>query len=237
MAEWALGTVAWPGRIEREQAKREVARGLVHRATDGDVIGVGSGSTSFLAVLELGELVRSRHLDLTAVPTSHEVAAACAANGLRVASLRDVRPDWAFDGADEVDPVGRVIKGRGGAMLRERLVFAAAVERHLLVDGSKLVDRLGLRTAVPVEVVPEAVTLVERWVHDAVAVRSVAVRQAGGGKDGPVVTEHGNLVLDVAIDHIEDSTDEALGRIPGVVATGLFIGFDYELHVAPSSST
>lgn len=232
MADWGPTAASWPGAIAHEEAKREVARRLVERAGDGDVVGVGSGSTSFLAVLELGRVARQRGLRLVAVPTSYEVAAACAANGLRVASLRDVRPDWAFDGADEVDPVGRVIKGRGGAMLRERLVFAAAGERHLLVDASKLVERLGQRFAVPVEVVPEAVTLVEHTVRTALPVRSVALRSAGGGKDGPVVTELGNLVLDVTLDDIGDGTDDELRRIPGVVATGLFIGYDYQLHVA-----
>jgi ribose 5-phosphate isomerase A len=231
VADWGPRTARWPGPIDREEEKRAIARQLVERARDGDVVGVGSGSTAFLAVLELGELARRRGLRLVAVPTSYEVAAACAASGLRVASLRDARPDWAFDGADEVDLVGRVIKGRGGAMLRERLVFAAAEERHLLVDQSKLVQQLGLRFPVPVEVVPEALALVERDVVRAVRVRDLALRTAGSGKDGPVVTEHGNLVLDVAIDDIDDGTDDALRRIPGVVTTGLFVGFDYQLHV------
>jgi ribose 5-phosphate isomerase A len=232
VADWGAREASWPGRIDREEEKREVARQLVGRAGDGDVIGVGSGSTSFLAVLELGALVRQRGLALVAVPTSYEVADACTANGLTVASLRDVRPDWCFDGADEVDPAGRVIKGRGGAMLRERLVFAAARERHLLVDGSKLVGTLGQRLAVPVEIVPEALSLVTETVAEVLSVRTVALRTAGGGKDGPVVTEYGNLVLDVAIDGIDDGTEGALRAIPGVVATGLFVGYDYQLHVA-----
>ncbi|MPY96004.1 MAG: ribose 5-phosphate isomerase A [Acidimicrobiia bacterium] len=232
MADWGPTSATWPGPIDREQEKRDVARQLVERAQDGDVVGAGSGSTSFLAVLELGRVVAERGIAVVAVPTSYEVARACTANGLRVASLRDLRPDWAFDGADEVDPAGRVIKGRGGAMLRERLVFAAAAERHLLVDSSKLVERLGQRFAVPLEVVPEAVSLVERFVRRDLEVRSAELRTSGGGKDGPVVTEHGNLVLDVAIEGIDDATEDTLGRIPGVVATGLFTGFDYQLHVA-----
>ncbi len=234
MAEWPLDPPSWTGPMSNEVAKQAVADALVTRVADGDVVGVGSGSTAYLAAVALGALVRERGLDVTAVPTSYEAARTCAASGLRVASLAHVRPDWAFDGADEVDKAGRALKGRGGAMLREKLVFAAATERHLLVDATKLVDRLGASFAIPVEVVPEAAELVMRLVRDRLPVRSVTLRPCGGGKDGPVITEAGNLVLDVAADDITEATEDVLVHIPGVVVTGLFVGMDWQLHIPGS---
>lgn len=232
MGEWTTtaAETKW-GRIENEDEKRVVAESLAARVRDGDVIGVGSGSTAYLAIVEIAHRVQTKGLRVVAIPTSFEASQACRAHGLRVTDLTRARPDWGFDGADEVDPERRMIKGRGGAMFRERLVFAAAHERHILVDPSKLVDRLGTHFAVPVEVYPEAVNLVESSLRSELGATAVHLRRSGGGKDGPVITEAGNIVFDVDFDEIGDDLADRIAAVPGVVGSGLFTGFDYELHV------
>ena len=104
------------GYTSNQAAKEEVGRQIAEKVQDGQVIGVGSGSTSYLAILAIAERVRKEKLHVTAVCTSHEVTLACVTVGLPVGSLQQLRPDWAFDGADEVDPERNLIKGRGGAM-------------------------------------------------------------------------------------------------------------------------
>ena len=220
----------WPGEISNRAEKEEVAARVAERVRDGQVIGVGSGSTAYLAVLAIGERVARGGLAITAVPTSIEVAQVCAAVGIATAGLAEARPEWGFDGADEVhrgDGVVRLIKGRGGAMLREKMVMASQAETLILVDGSKLVERLGERFPVPVEIRPEALHLVPERLRVEGATE-VVLRQAGG-KDGPVVTEAGNLILDARFEHVPDRLESALAAIPGVVETGLFIGYPVEI--------
>src|SRR5690606_9247491 len=120
--------------------KEKLAKKIADYARDGDVIGVGSGSTSYLAIVELG---KSKKQDIC-IPSSHEAEIACFAHGLKVTSLKTQRPDWSFDGADEVDKKGNMIKGRGGAMWREKMVMRSTKkERFILVDSSKIVKKLG----------------------------------------------------------------------------------------------
>ncbi len=224
---------AWTGSISNEAAKREVATQVAARATDGQVIGIGSGSTSFLALIALADRVQSEGLSVRCVPTSHEIAGYCADLGLNTTSLVDARPDWCFDGADEVDPGHNLIKGRGGAFVREKLVFAAAPKRFILVDDSKFVDRLGSKFAVPLEVIPEAVHLVEAQLQDRLGVMP-KVRPAGG-KDGGVITEQGGLVMDLPLpaevmaDRSAADLDTELNNTVGITGTGLFAGFDLQV--------
>jgi len=212
-----------PAPVANQAAKRASAQEMAKRLRPGDVVGVGSGTTSRLTIEALAERTRAEGIAWTAVPTSLEVELTLAGHGIATASLSVLRPDWSFDGADEVDPVGNLIKGRGGALLREKLVMAASPERYVVVDPSKLVDRLGLRVAVPLEVIPEAVRLVgdelARRGH-----RGVVLRH-GDGKDGPLITERGNYLLDVVVGGVTEHTESELKAIPGVVESGLFIGY------------
>lgn len=220
----------WPGEIAHREEKEALGARVAARAESGQVIGVGSGSTAFLALLALGERAAEEGLLLTTVPTSIEVGLACAAAGLAVSDLDAVRPDWGFDGADEVEESGgvvRLIKGRGGALFREKLVMASQATTLILADRSKLVTRLGERFAVPVEVVPRALHLVEERL-ERLGATEVALRLAGG-KDGPVVTEGGNLLLDARFDAIADALEAEIKAIPGVVESGLFIGYPVEV--------
>jgi len=228
--DWSgQSTPKWPGTISNEAAKAEIARKLVARASDGQVIGIGSGSTSFLALLALAQRVKDEGLAIRCVPTSIEIESYCTALGLIVTSLVNARPDWAFDGADEVDPEHNLIKGRGGAFVREQLVFASAPKRVILVDESKFVPTLGTTFGVPLAVVPEAANFVRATVGGDLGM-TPEVRPAGG-KDGGVIDEQGSLVMDLQIDGSRSPVDleRYLLTVPGISATGLFVGYEMEV--------
>lgn len=220
----------WPGEISNRADKERLAAGIAERVESGQAIGVGSGSTSFLALAAIGERVEREGLAITTLPTSHEVALACAAFGLPVASPAERRPDWGFDGADEADARGRLIKGRGGAMFREKLVIASSPLTLILVDRTKLVTRLGERFAVPVETHPMALSLVEARLFE-LGATDVHLRTAGSGKDGPVITENGHLILDARFADIPDEREREIKAIPGVIESGLFVGYAVEVVV------
>jgi ribose 5-phosphate isomerase A len=221
----------WSGPISNRPAKEEVARRIASNVKDGEVIGVGSGSTASLAIRAIAERVHADGLNICAVCTSHEVTLACAAAGLPVASLLQRRPDWAFDGADEVDPDHNLIKGRGGAMFLEKLVIRAAAKTFILVDESKLVSRLGEKFAVPVEFLPISLHVVEQALIS-LGATDIALRLAVK-KDGPVITESGNFIFDVRFGEIHKSLERDIKAITGVIESGLFIGHPVEI-VLPS---
>jgi ribose 5-phosphate isomerase A len=219
-----------PGSVSNRAAKEELGRRIAEKVQDGQVIGVGSGSTSYIAIHAIAEHVRRHGLNVTAVCTSHELTLACVSLDLPVASLLQRRPDWAFDGADEVDPERNLIKGRGGAMFMEKVVMQASPKNFILVDQSKLVPRLGAKFPVPVEVLPIALRVVERELAAMGAVE-IGIRLAVR-KDGPVITEHGNFILDVRFGEIGKSLERDIKAVPGVIESGLFMGRDVEIVVA-----
>lgn len=202
-----LSAPAWTGEISNRDAKEQVAQQLAAQASDGDVIGIGSGSTSFLALLALAGRVSDEGLRVRCVPTSYEISGYCTDLGLDVTDLSNARPDWCFDGADEVDPQHNLIKGRGGAFVREKLVFAAARRRFILVDDSKFVPRIGAKFKLPLEVIPEAVNLVRTTLREILG--TVPVVRPAGGKDGGVITEQGDLA-----DHGPGAVGGVGGRSP-----------------------
>jgi ribose 5-phosphate isomerase A len=220
---------AWAGRVSNRAAKEELGRRIAENARDGQVIGVGSGSTSYIAIHAIAERARREGLHVTALCTSQEMTLACVALDLPVASLLQRRPDWAFDGADEVDPDRNLIKGRGGAMFLEKIVMYASPRNFILVDQSKLVARLGGKFPVPVEVLPVAMRLVERELK-AIGAVEIVLRLAVK-KDGPVITEHGNFILDVRFAEIHKALERDIKAIPGVIESGLFQGRDVEIMV------
>jgi ribose 5-phosphate isomerase A len=146
-----------------------------------------------------------------------------------VGTLLQYCPDWSFDGADEVDGERNMIKGRGGAMFLEKIVMQASPRNYILVDQSKLVARLGEKFAIPVEVLPMALRVVERELSR-LGTTEQALRLAVK-KDGPEITEHGNLILDVRFPQIGKSLERDLAAIPGVIESGLFMGRDIEVMV------
>jgi ribose 5-phosphate isomerase A len=221
---------SWSGAVSNREAKEELGRRIAAQVRDGQVIGVGSGSTSAIAIQAIAERVHAEGLRVMAICSSAEVTLACAAFDLPVTSLLQSRPDWAFDGADEVDPDKNLIKGRGGAMFMEKVVMQASLKNFILVDQSKMVARLGEKFAVPVEVLPLALRVVESELR-LLGATEIALRMAVR-KDGPEITENGNFIYDVRFATIGTSFERDIKAIPGVIESGLFIGRDIEVLVA-----
>jgi ribose 5-phosphate isomerase A len=127
-----------------------------------------------------------------------------------------------------------LIKGKGGALLQEKILAARCEYFVVIVDESKMVKKLGANCAIPVEVIPEAICVVEEKLK-ALEPVSVELRNCTGGKHGPIITEAGNIILDVKFDGIKEGLDMQLKSILGVVETGLFVGYTSELLVASAS--
>ena len=210
-----------------------VAIALAARVKDGELIGLGSGSTAELALEQIGARIKKENLHIRGVATSHRTSFLAAEQGIEVISpLCEVSIDWAFDGADEVDPQFRMIKGGGGAMLSEKIVAKRAGELVILVTEEKLVERLGSRFAVPVEAIPSALVLVKEGLLG-LGAKEVRVREAVN-KYGPVISEHGNLIVDARFDSISAELDAEICSICGVVDSGLFLDLNPELLIAVS---
>lgn len=217
----------WSGEIANYDAKRLTAERVAAELKDGQVVGAGSGSTSYVALTALAERAQREGLRFSAVPTSHEVGMACVALGIATLRPVDAVPDWYFDGADEADPAGNLIKGRGGAMYQEKLILRSSPKTFILVDRSKLVEKLGTRFPIPVEVHPMAVRLVEA---ELLRLGATEIRiRAGSGKDGPVITENGNLIFDVRFAAIGAGLEHEVKSITGVLESGLFWGYPVEI--------
>jgi len=192
----------------------------------GHVVGLGTGQAATAFIHALGRAVKDG-LAVTGVPTSE--ASATLARRLGIPLIDEpVALDVAVDGADEVDPRLDLIKGYGGALVREKIVAAAARRFIVLVGAEKLVETLGGRGRLPVEVVPFAMPFARRRLTELGHPPVVRV------KDGtPVVTDNGNLILDAAVGSIPDPAllDATLRAIPGVVGTGLFVGMAHTVLV------
>jgi ribose 5-phosphate isomerase A len=213
--------------MDAGQIKRAVGRKAAELLVkSGMKLGLGTGSTAVEAVRRIGELLRDGALrDLRVVPTSFQTEVACREQGISLWSLNDPfvagRLDLTIDGADEVDPAWRLIKGGGAAMLIEKIVAHASRDYAIIVDSSKIVGRLGEKAPVPVELVPEALATVSRAVE---ALGGAPELRMAKMKDGPVITDHGNFVLDVRFPAAFDPSlmERELMLIPGVMAHGIF---------------
>lgn len=220
----------WPGTISNQESKQKVAEQIASNVMNGDVIGVGSGSTSYLAVLAIAQRIKSEKLYIKAIPTSVEIALTCSKMGIPITNLYENGPDWYFDGADEVDPNNHLIKGRGGAMFKEKLIMSASKRNYIIIDESKLVDKLGSKFPVPVEVFPYALMNVEAKLKK-LGAHKILLRPAQG-KDGPVISENGNLILDVWFDTIDNDMENKIKYITGVIESGLFQNHQVEIIAA-----
>ncbi len=204
-------------------------------------IGMGTGSTARYAIHRIAERIATGELsNIAAVASSSQAAEECYAVGLSVLSLEDPRIagelDLVIDGADEVDTAGRVTKGGGAALLREKVMAYAASRVAIVVTRDKHVADLGLTFPVPVEVVPFAAFPVrlslERYGF------SVSVR-SGTGKMGPVITDNGNVILDVLFDGPQDVAllESEIAEIPGVVEVGLFTRRTFDFFTVEPNGT
>jgi len=213
--------------IENREEKEKIANKIAEKIKDGDIIGFGSGSTSYLTILAISERMKMQNINITAIPTSYEVELLCNYLNIPVATLLEKKPDWSFDGADEINRDGWMIKGRGGAMFREKLNIINSKITYILVDKSKIVDRLGEKFTVPVECYPNAINYIKEELIFLGATQ-IDIRKAKG-KDGPIITECGNFILDVKFKDISETLEKDIKSITGVIENGLFIGYNVEI--------
>lgn len=205
-----------------QEAKRRAGYYAAEMVEDGMAIGLGTGSTVYFTLERLAERVRNG-LDIAGVPTSSQTAIRAREYGIPLISLDDCCDlDIAIDGADQVDRTLCLIKGRGAAHTREKCVAEAARRFVVVISADKMSDRLD--TKVPVEVLPFSASLV------CIRLASMggrAMLREGIGKDGPVVTDNGNWIMDCAFGHIADPCrmESAIETIPGVLCCGLFTRF------------
>jgi ribose 5-phosphate isomerase A len=205
--------------------KQQVGQAAADLVQSGSIVGLGTGSTTAYAIEYLGKRLQSGDLkDIKGIPTSFQASVLAKEYGIPLTTLDEVdRIDIAIDGADEVDPQKNLIKGGGAAHTREKIVDALAEQFVVVVDASKLVDKLGSTFLLPVEVLPMAMTPVMRAIEK---LGGKPQLRMGVKKAGPVVTDEGNLVIDVKFDSIDNPAEleKTLNNIPGVLENGLFVG-------------
>ena len=207
--------------MSRDEIKKKVGVYAADLVKQGMTIGVGSGSTVYWLVEELGNRAK-QGLKITVVPTSLETEQLAGKAGIPVSDLSNIdKLLLTIDGADEIDPRGWLIKGGGGALLQEKIVAAASDELIIIADSAKLVQQLG-KFPLPVEVIPFGYKQVEQKIIAAGFCKKISLRK----KNSEIfLTDHGHYILDCDCEKIPDPSalNLSLHLIPGVVETGLFI--------------
>ncbi|MGB5771885.1 MAG: ribose-5-phosphate isomerase RpiA, partial [Crocosphaera sp.] len=205
--------------------KQEVGKAAAARVKSDSIVGLGTGSTTAYAIQYIGERLQSGDLkNIVGVTTSFQAEVLARKYNIPLSTLDVVdRIDVAIDGADEVDPHKNLIKGGGAAHTQEKIVDSLAEQFIVVVDSGKLVDKLGSTFLLPVEVIPKAVVPVMRKLEQ---LGGKPELRMGVKKAGPVVTDQGNLVIDVKFDSIDDpaNLEKTINNIPGVLENGLFVG-------------
>jgi ribose 5-phosphate isomerase A len=215
-----------------QSLKQQAADEVLAYIESGTVVGLGAGSTALLAVRGLAEKLHRGELSgILGIPCSRVIEVEARRLGIPLTTLED-HPliDLTFDGADEVDPDLNLIKGGGGALLREKIVALASRREIIIVDESKLSPALGTHWALPVEVIPFG------WRTQVAYLESLGARiHLRAGEDGePFKTDHGNLILDCDFGPIDDAValGARLDARTGIVAHGLFLGLATDVIVA-----
>ncbi len=216
-----------------QEDKRDAGESAAALVKDGMVVGLGTGSTVAWTIRKLGERVKTEGLEILGVPTSYQAETLAIESGIKLTMLSQ-HPflDLAIDGVDQVDAELFAIKGGGAAHTREKVVSCSAKRFIVVLDGSKYADKMS--HPVPVEVLPFAFRLVEREVKK---LGGMPVLRQAKMKDGPVITDNGNFVIDADFGIIDDPKMLAarLSALPGIVEHGIFDNVD-ELHVSRSGS-
>lgn len=217
---------------KQQELKQQAAEYAVNFIKSGMVVGLGTGSTAILAVRHIAKLLDSGELtNIVGIPTSIRIEEAARELGIPVTTLEE-QPivDLTIDGADEVDPVLDVIKGGGGALLREKIVAQASKRQIIIVDESKPSAALGTKWAVPIEVIPFGWGS-QRAFLESIS-KTVTVRQTDAGE--PFKTDHGNLILDCDFGPIADTKALAkqLNYRTGIVEHGLFLDLVTDVIIA-----
>lgn len=208
-----------------EELKKMAAEKAVEYVEDGMILGLGTGSTTRYAIEKIGELVKEG-MHIFGIPTSIETEKLASEMGIPLSILEERRIDLTIDGADEVDPNLDLIKGRGGALVREKIVANNSKREIIVVDESKVAEILS--SSLPVEVIKFGWRATRR-----------AIQRMGGtptlreGKDGPFLTDNGNYILDCEFGEIEnpEKLSRDINSIPGVIENGLFINMVDEVII------
>ncbi|MGF1462637.1 MAG: ribose-5-phosphate isomerase RpiA [Maricaulaceae bacterium] len=212
------------------RSKRAAAAAALDYVESGMTLALGSGSTAEIFVSLLGERLKAGDLSVRGVPSSEATAEAAKDAGVPLVPVEHVdRIHLCVDGADEIDPKLRLIKGGGGCLLREKILAHASDHMVVIADGSKLVEQLGA-FPLPVEVDPFGFTITAKKLFDVLrasgcANADVALR-TGSEDDDPFLTDGGHYILDCQAERIPDPKETArrIAQIPGVVEHGLFVG-------------
>jgi len=215
-----------------EDAKRNAVLKALEPVKSGWIIGLGSGSTMAYAVKELARLQRDRKMELSVVPTSYQMENLATSHGLKIASLNEVaRVDYAIDGADQVRKGSLdLVKGGGGALLREKIVDSSAHSFVVVVDEYKMVDYLGGKQPIPLEILPFAY----KYVRSEVAkIGGRAKLRESEGKMGPVISDNGNFLVDADFGPVQSPSklERRLKFVAGVLETGLFVGMTDRAYI------
>lgn len=217
----------------QNQMKQAVALAAVDQIENGMILGLGSGSTAALMIEALAMKIKSGEIkDVVGVTTSFQGEVLASELGIPLKSLSSVSGiDLAIDGADEVDPKFQLIKGGGACHVQEKLVAVLAKKFIVVVDSTKLVKKLNLDFKLPVEVLPSAWKQVQKKLHDLGGKGNLRMAQK---KAGPIVTDQGNLILDLSFRHGIDQPDlleSQINNIPGVLENGLFVNLTDQVLV------
>ncbi len=202
--------------------KKKVGYEAASLVDDGDVVGLGTGATAYYFIEKLADRIKKEKIEIWGVPTSYQSFFFAKDAGIPITTLEEHDIDIAVDGADEVDPNLNLIKGRGAAHTMEKIVDEAADEFVVIIENSKLVDKLG-GVPVPLEVIPLACRMVKSHVEK---LNGTPTLRMAKNKDGPVITDNSNFIIDVRFKAIEDPEylETKLNTIPGVVENGIFSG-------------
>ena len=219
-----INNLEWNNNIKNKLEKEVLARRIASKVKNGDVISFGSGTTSFLAVKEIGKKCKEEGLGIVAIPTSQQIKLLCDYLEIPTAKLGKYKIDWGFDGADEVDKNNWLIKGLGGALYKEKMNLKQTPVVYILVDKSKLVDKLGEKCSVPVECDREKIIYVENELKKIGAVKSEIRKQKNSEEN--FVSENNRYILDVKFNRIDESLEKRINEIDGVLENGLFINYN-----------
>lgn len=210
--------------------KEKLGEEVASWVKDGELIGIGTGSTVVEVVKALGKRISKEKIKVYGVPSSRESAVQCAQNGIYVLDIRSVNSlSWGFDGADAVDPKCNCIKGKGAALLEEKILASLQEKFFVLIDESKRVDTLDM-FPIPVEVIPSAESSVKKSLEK-LGAKNITLRE-GSGKFGATITERGNIILDVSFTGVNSQLEKDISSIVGVVESGLFTNLVHSVVIA-----
>ena len=207
-----------------EKEKKNAALEAVKHVKDGFMVGLGSGSTAAYAIEEIGNRIKHEALRVLGVPTSYQALLLAVKQRIQITTLEEHPTlDLTIDGADQIDEELNLIKGMGGALAREKIVALASKKLVIVADESKKVKVLGENNhPVPIEVMPLATPIVMRKIRE---IGGKPILREGTKKVGPVITDNGNVIIDVdfGLIHNPEKLERELKMLSGVVETGLFV--------------